>query len=102
MGLYHNIRDQVLQFPPDIVLSDSIKHLLTGLLDKDPETRMSLLTVMSHPWVTYNGEMPLLPLCLVPHLPPDLCNSTDLLTFKCVTPIQCHFFWCSKRCCDTS
>ena len=67
MGLYHNIRNEDLEFPPNIFVSDSIRHLLTGLLDKDPKTRMSLAAVMSHPWVTYNGELPLVPPSLVPH-----------------------------------
>ena len=51
LGLYEEICEAPLEFPSDIFVSDSLKHLLTGLLDKDPESRMSLLAVMSHPWV---------------------------------------------------
>lgn len=65
LGLYDEICEAPLEFPPDIFVSDSLKHLLTGLLDKDPDTRLSLIAVMGHPWVTYNGELALLPEAMV-------------------------------------
>lgn len=60
MGLYMEICSAELQFPPSVFVSESLKHLLRGMLDKNPETRMSLDAAMSHPWVTYNGELSLL------------------------------------------
>lgn len=59
LGLYDKICNAPLEFPPDVFVSDSLKHLITRLLDKDPETRISLTSVMSHHWVTHNGAYPL-------------------------------------------
>ena len=56
MGLYTEICDAQLVFPAGIFVSEALKHLIKGLLDKNPETRMSLATAMRHPWITYNGE----------------------------------------------
>lgn len=59
LGLYDQICNAPLTFPPDAFVSDSLKHLLTRLLDKDPESRISLPSVMAHHWVTHNGAYPL-------------------------------------------
>lgn len=69
MGLYHEICNTPLSFPEDTFISNSLKHLLFGLLDKDADHRIDLLAVMSHPWVTYNEECPLLPRSMVTWLP---------------------------------
>lgn len=60
LGLYKEICEAPLEFPDDVFVGDSLKHLLTGLLQKDPEQRISLFQAMTHPWVTYNGELSLL------------------------------------------
>ena len=59
MELYREIREAALQFPVDVFVSESLKHLLTKLLEKDPESRIHLNGVMSHPWVTHNGLRPI-------------------------------------------
>lgn len=64
MGLYDAICSEPLQFPPEIFISDSLKHLLRRLLEKDPSKRIGLLSVMNHQWVTHNGAY-LLPNCRV-------------------------------------
>ena len=65
MGLYNEICIAPLNYSNDIFVSDSLKHLLSGLLEKNPDQRMSLANAMNHPWVTYNGELPLIPRSLV-------------------------------------
>ena len=65
LGLYDEICEAPLKFPRDVFVSNSLKHLLSKLLDKDPDSRMDLIEAMRHPWVTYNGELPLLPPTLV-------------------------------------
>lgn len=65
LGLYEQICKAPLDCPSSIFVSDSLKNLLTRLLDKDPETRMCLEDAMRHPWVTENEELPLLPPCPV-------------------------------------
>ena len=59
MELYKEICEAPLHFPSDTFVSGSLKHLLTKLLDKDPESRIHLNGVMSHPWVTHNGLRPI-------------------------------------------
>jgi len=59
LGLYDEIRNAPLVFPEDVFVSDSLKRLLSGLLDKDPENRMSLTGAMYHQWTTHNGAYPL-------------------------------------------
>ena len=59
IGLYDQICNAPLRFPEEIFVSDSIKHLITRLLDKDPDNRISLASTMVHPWVTHNMAYPL-------------------------------------------
>ena len=59
LGLYNEICNTPLTFPEHIFVSDSMKHLLLRLLDKDPENRISLTSAMCHQWVTHNGAYPL-------------------------------------------
>lgn len=46
--LLHNISHQSLIFPPDIGLSEEIKHLLTGLLQKDADMRLGWNEFFAH------------------------------------------------------
>ncbi|CAG8529038.1 4814_t:CDS:2 [Gigaspora margarita] len=48
---FHVIPRQPLEFPDDIPISDSLKDLLTRLLEKDPQKRITLGEVKKHPWV---------------------------------------------------
>lgn len=59
LGLYNEICKTPLTFPEHIFVSDSMKHLLLRLLDKDPENRISLTSAMCHQWVTHNDAYPL-------------------------------------------
>jgi len=43
---------------PD-TMSQALRHLLHGILDKNPETRMTLEQIMVHEWVTGDGNKPL-------------------------------------------
>ncbi|CAG8755278.1 30706_t:CDS:2, partial [Racocetra persica] len=48
---FHVIPRQPLEFPEDIPISDSLKDLLTSLLEKDPQKRITLGEVKKHPWI---------------------------------------------------
>ena len=73
IGLYNQICTAPLRFPEEVFVSDSIKHLITRLLDKDPDNRISLASTMVHPWVTHNMAYPLpniqVPACLPSEMP---------------------------------
>ncbi|KAI0549442.1 kinase-like domain-containing protein [Xylaria curta] len=58
MDMYEAIREQPISLPdgedPDFV------DLITRILDKDNQARITLPEIRNHPWVTKNGEDPLL------------------------------------------
>lgn len=58
LELYQSIVDDPIPIPPD---SDSMfADLISRLLEKDPEKRITMQELREHPWVTKNGEDPLL------------------------------------------
>ncbi|KAK0414876.1 hypothetical protein QR680_011653 [Steinernema hermaphroditum] len=59
IALYKKIRTQALQFPETPYISDSLKELITGMLQKDPGHRLRLPDVKVHPWVTKHGTVPM-------------------------------------------
>lgn len=42
-------------------LRDTLRHLLSRLLDKDPHTRITIRELWDDPWTTANGTEPLVP-----------------------------------------
>ncbi|KAF2866473.1 kinase-like domain-containing protein [Massariosphaeria phaeospora] len=56
--LFQSIRADEVHF--DRVFDPLLKDLLLGLLDKDPEKRITMEGIREHPWVTRNGTDPLL------------------------------------------
>ncbi|XP_071647307.1 calcium/calmodulin-dependent protein kinase kinase isoform X1 [Temnothorax longispinosus] len=52
------VRSKPLVFP-DNRLSSELRYLIEGMLDKSPETRLTLPKVKQHPWLTNKGTEPL-------------------------------------------
>ena len=50
---------QGLRFPPLPDLSMDLRDLIRIILEVDPQKRATISEIMSHPWMTTNGEMPL-------------------------------------------
>jgi [calcium/calmodulin-dependent protein kinase] kinase len=50
---------QGLRFPPLPDLSHHLRDLISIILEVDPLKRATVSEIMSHPWITANGEMPL-------------------------------------------
>ena len=82
MGLYSVIRTQPITFPHRPSVSSSLKDLISRMLCKDPQRRITLPQVMTHPWTTHSNSLPLqcrqvharhVPACL-----PALCLSACL------------------------
>ncbi|XP_039526736.1 calcium/calmodulin-dependent protein kinase kinase 1b isoform X2 [Pimephales promelas] len=61
LGLHGKIKTMAVEFPDKPVISDGLKNLITRMLDKSPETRITLPEIKLHPWVTLDGT-DLLPL----------------------------------------
>lgn len=52
------VRSKPLVFPSNR-LSSKLRYLIEGMLDKSPETRLTLPKVKQHPWLTNNATEPL-------------------------------------------
>ncbi|RYP68359.1 hypothetical protein DL771_006745 [Monosporascus sp. 5C6A] len=53
------IRSEEVYVPPDE--NEHFKHLMGRILDKDPDSRITMRELREHPWVTKGGIDPLLP-----------------------------------------
>ncbi|XP_042297511.1 calcium/calmodulin-dependent protein kinase kinase 2 isoform X6 [Sceloporus undulatus] len=59
LSLHSKIKSQMLEFPDQPDISDELKDLITKMLDKSPESRITVPEIKVHPWVTKNGVEPL-------------------------------------------
>ncbi|KAF4521170.1 hypothetical protein B566_EDAN011620, partial [Ephemera danica] len=59
MALYGVIRNQPLVFPSRPPVTDALRDLLTRMLHKDPQQRITLPLIKEHLWVTQDGAYPL-------------------------------------------
>ncbi|XP_071619678.1 calcium/calmodulin-dependent protein kinase kinase 2 isoform X2 [Heliangelus exortis] len=55
LSLHNKIKTQTLEFPDQPEVTDFLKDLITRMLDKNPESRISVAEIKLHPWVTKNG-----------------------------------------------
>ncbi|XP_054467891.1 calcium/calmodulin-dependent protein kinase kinase 2 isoform X1 [Anoplopoma fimbria] len=61
VSLHQKIKTQPVELPERADISDDLKDLLLRMLDKNPETRISIPQIKVHPWVTRHGAEPLPP-----------------------------------------
>uniref|UniRef100_A0A3Q2Z0A0 calcium/calmodulin-dependent protein kinase n=1 Tax=Hippocampus comes TaxID=109280 RepID=A0A3Q2Z0A0_HIPCM len=61
LNLHQKIKTQPVELPEHADISDDLKDLLLKMLDKNPETRISIPQIKVHPWVTRHGAEPLPP-----------------------------------------
>uniref|UniRef100_A0A3Q3EAE1 Calcium/calmodulin-dependent protein kinase kinase 2-like n=1 Tax=Labrus bergylta TaxID=56723 RepID=A0A3Q3EAE1_9LABR len=61
VSLHQKIKTQPVELPEHADISDDLKDLLLRMLDKNPETRISIPQIKVHPWVTRHGAEPLPP-----------------------------------------
>ncbi|XP_062999989.1 calcium/calmodulin-dependent protein kinase kinase 2 isoform X2 [Elgaria multicarinata webbii] len=59
LSLHSKIKSQMLEFPDQPDISDELKALIVQMLDKNPESRITVPEIKVHPWVTKNGAEPL-------------------------------------------
>ncbi|XP_014374024.1 calcium/calmodulin-dependent protein kinase kinase 2 isoform X1 [Alligator sinensis] len=55
LSLHNKIKTQSLEFPDQPEITEELKDLVTRMLDKNPESRISVPEIKLHPWVTKNG-----------------------------------------------
>uniref|UniRef100_A0A3B3ZL99 Protein kinase domain-containing protein n=1 Tax=Periophthalmus magnuspinnatus TaxID=409849 RepID=A0A3B3ZL99_9GOBI len=61
LSLHQKIKTQPVELPENAEISDDLKDLLLKMLDKNPETRITIPQIKVHPWVTRHGAEPLPP-----------------------------------------
>uniref|UniRef100_A0A8C6V1J4 calcium/calmodulin-dependent protein kinase n=1 Tax=Neogobius melanostomus TaxID=47308 RepID=A0A8C6V1J4_9GOBI len=61
LSLHQKIKTQPVELPENADISDDLKDLLLKMLDKNPETRITVPQIKVHPWVTRHGAEPLPP-----------------------------------------
>ncbi|XP_061763931.1 calcium/calmodulin-dependent protein kinase kinase 2 isoform X1 [Nerophis ophidion] len=61
LSLHHKIRTLPVELPERAEVSEDLKDLLLKMLDKNPESRISIPQMKVHPWVTRHGAEPLPP-----------------------------------------
>ncbi|XP_062501382.1 calcium/calmodulin-dependent protein kinase kinase 1-like isoform X2 [Corticium candelabrum] len=67
LELYELIKSEPVPYPEDRLVSEELRELFDRILDKDPETRITIPELKMHPWLTLNGE---------DHLPSTEANCT--------------------------
>ncbi|MBN3296102.1 KKCC2 kinase, partial [Amia calva] len=59
LSLHQKIKNQPVELPEHADVSEDLKDLLFKMLDKNPETRITVPQIKVHPWVTRHGAEPL-------------------------------------------
>uniref|UniRef100_A0A8C3XLC0 Calcium/calmodulin dependent protein kinase kinase 1 n=1 Tax=Chelydra serpentina TaxID=8475 RepID=A0A8C3XLC0_CHESE len=59
LSLHNKIKNKVVEFPEGPQISEEVKELIVRMLDKNPETRITVPEIKLHPWLTKFGEDPL-------------------------------------------
>ncbi|XP_038549575.1 calcium/calmodulin-dependent protein kinase kinase 1b [Micropterus salmoides] len=59
VSLHSKIKSKPVEFPETPLISNELKELIESMLDKNPETRITVPEMKLHPWVTENGSNPL-------------------------------------------
>uniref|UniRef100_A0AAQ5X706 calcium/calmodulin-dependent protein kinase n=1 Tax=Amphiprion ocellaris TaxID=80972 RepID=A0AAQ5X706_AMPOC len=59
VSLHNKIKNKPVEFPEMPSISEELKELIERMLDKNPETRITIPEIKLHPWVTESGSSPL-------------------------------------------
>ncbi|XP_061828592.1 calcium/calmodulin-dependent protein kinase kinase 1b isoform X2 [Nerophis lumbriciformis] len=59
VSLHNKIKNKPVEFPENPSVSVELKHLIKKMLDKNPETRVTIPEIKLNPWVTEGGASPL-------------------------------------------
>uniref|UniRef100_A0A8C0IRB2 Calcium/calmodulin dependent protein kinase kinase 1 n=1 Tax=Chelonoidis abingdonii TaxID=106734 RepID=A0A8C0IRB2_CHEAB len=59
LSLHNKIKNKAVEFPEEPQISEELKEVIVRMLDKNPETRITVPEIKLHPWLTKFGEDPL-------------------------------------------
>jgi polo-like kinase 1 len=55
---YRRIRMNAYNFPDGLQISDSVRDLITKILNNDPGKRPTVDEILCHPWINHEGTIP--------------------------------------------
>ncbi|XP_041664526.1 calcium/calmodulin-dependent protein kinase kinase 1b [Cheilinus undulatus] len=55
VALHSKIKNKPVEFPEMPMISNNLRELIERMLDKNPETRITIPKIKLHPWVTEDG-----------------------------------------------
>uniref|UniRef100_A0A182M8R2 calcium/calmodulin-dependent protein kinase n=1 Tax=Anopheles culicifacies TaxID=139723 RepID=A0A182M8R2_9DIPT len=56
-GVYEKIKNDPLEYPANSSISEELRDLISRMLDKDPQQRITLPQIKEHPWLTRHGSV---------------------------------------------
>uniref|UniRef100_A0A672L5U0 calcium/calmodulin-dependent protein kinase n=1 Tax=Sinocyclocheilus grahami TaxID=75366 RepID=A0A672L5U0_SINGR len=59
LALHSKIKSKPVEFPETPAISEGLKNLVSRMLDKNPDTRITISEIKVDPWVTQDGTDPL-------------------------------------------
>ncbi|KAI4877402.1 hypothetical protein NFI96_000428 [Prochilodus magdalenae] len=59
LALHNKIRSKLVEFPETPTVSEGLRNLILRMLDKNPDTRITIPEIKLDPWVTQDGADPL-------------------------------------------
>uniref|UniRef100_A0A673JGE6 Calcium/calmodulin-dependent protein kinase kinase 1-like n=1 Tax=Sinocyclocheilus rhinocerous TaxID=307959 RepID=A0A673JGE6_9TELE len=59
LALHSKIKSKPVEFPQTPAISERLKNLVSRMLDKNPDTRITIPEIKVDPWVTQDGTDPL-------------------------------------------
>uniref|UniRef100_A0A671RRT4 Calcium/calmodulin-dependent protein kinase kinase 1-like n=1 Tax=Sinocyclocheilus anshuiensis TaxID=1608454 RepID=A0A671RRT4_9TELE len=59
LALHSKIKSKPVEFPETPAISEGLKNLVSQMLDKNPDTRITIPEIKVDPWVTQDGTDPL-------------------------------------------
>lgn len=65
-GILDAIEQNPLEFQPGRDISPELRDMLSRLLDKSPESRIKMIDILVHPWITEGYDIALMKIQTIP------------------------------------
>ncbi|XP_076131458.1 calcium/calmodulin-dependent protein kinase kinase 1 isoform X1 [Alosa pseudoharengus] len=82
LALHNKIRSKPVEFPETPTISEELKDLILKMLDKNPDTRITIPEIKLDPWVTQKGADPL-------PLEEEHCSAVEVTEEEVQNSVKC-------------
>ncbi|KAL2094999.1 hypothetical protein ACEWY4_009718 [Coilia grayii] len=82
LALHNKIRSKAVEFPETPTISEELKDLILKMLDKNPDTRITIPEIKLDPWVTQGGADPL-------PLEEEHCSAVEVTEEEVQNSVKC-------------